>query len=282
MEARFPDYLDDPHFHLLVQDIRSPLPESLSFTYMINGASNAHPAAYARDPVGTIFINIEGLHSLLSHAANHGTRRVLEVTSIEVYGQNRGDAEAFTEDYCGDLDCNTVRAGYPESKRVCEALCQAYRAQKGISVVIARLARTFGPTMLMSDTKAISQFIKKGMAGENIVLKSAGTQLYTYTYVADAVSGIISCICDGKDGEAYNICSVRNEITLAGLAHKIADICGVDVVFDIPDATEKAGYSTATKALMDDIKAHEQMGYNAYYNMTEGLTRAINLLKSLT
>ena len=164
---------------------------------------------------------------------------------------------------------------------MCEALCQAYRAQKGISVVIARLARTFGPTMLMSDTKAISQFIKKGMAGENIVLKSSGTQLYTYTYVADAVSGIISCICDGKDGEAYNICSVRNEITLADLAHEIASACEVDVVFDIPDALEKAGYSTATKALMDDSKAHEQMGYNARFNMAEGLTRTISLLKSM-
>lgn len=31
--------------------------------------------------------------------------------------------------------------------------------------------------MVMSDTKAISQFIKKGIAGEDIVLKSAGMQI---------------------------------------------------------------------------------------------------------
>ena len=64
-----------------------------------------------------------------------------------------------------------MRAGYPESKRCGEALCQAYRAQNGLDVVILRFTRSYGPTMLMSDTKAISQFIKKGIAGEDIVLK---------------------------------------------------------------------------------------------------------------
>lgn len=32
---------------------------------------------------------------------------------------------------------------------------------KDLDVVIPRLTRSYGPTMLMSDTKAISQFIKK-------------------------------------------------------------------------------------------------------------------------
>lgn len=281
--ARFPKYMGDDLFCFHECDITHPLHDiDYKTDFIIHAASTTHPVAYASEPIDTITSNVAGTINLLDYGITHGLERFVMLSSVEVYGENRGDVDRFVESYCGYINCNTLRAGYPESKRLCEALCQAYRTQKGISVVIARLARTFGPTMLMSDTKAISQFIKKGMAGENIVLKSSGTQLYTYTYVADAVSGIISCICDGKDGEAYNICSVRNEITLAGLAHKIADICGVDVVFDIPDATEKAGYSTATKALMDDIKAHEQMGYNAYYNMTEGLTRAINLLKSLT
>ena len=58
-----------------------------------------------------------------------------------------------------------------------------------MDVVIPRFTRSYGPTMLKTDTKAISQFIKKAVDGENIVLKSAGTQYYSYTYVADAVAG---------------------------------------------------------------------------------------------
>lgn len=36
-----------------------------------------------------------------------------------------------------------------------------YLLQKNMDIVIARLTRSYGPTMLMSDTKAIGQFIKK-------------------------------------------------------------------------------------------------------------------------
>lgn len=82
-------------------------------------------------------------------------------SSVEIYGQNRGDIDYFDEKYSGYIDCNTLRAGYPESKRLSEALCQAYISEKGIDYVAARLPRTYGPTMLMSDTKALSQFIKK-------------------------------------------------------------------------------------------------------------------------
>lgn len=105
----------------------------------------------------------------------------------------------FDEDYCGFINCNTLRAGYPESKRCGEALCQAYIRQKGLDIVIPRLTRSYGPTMLMSDSKAVSQFIKKGLAGEDIVLKSKGNQYYSYTYVADAVSGA-DCPAEGQDG----------------------------------------------------------------------------------
>jgi nucleoside-diphosphate-sugar epimerase len=54
-----------------------------------------------------------------------------------------------------------MRAGYPESKRCGEALCQAYIRQKGMDVVIPRFTRSYGPTMLDTDTKAISRFSRK-------------------------------------------------------------------------------------------------------------------------
>ncbi len=89
----------------------------------------------------------------------------------KIYGENRGDVEKFTEDYCGYIDCNTLRAGYPEGKRVSESLCQAYSAKHHLDIVIPRLCRTFGPTMLLSDSKASSQFILNTVHGEDIVLK---------------------------------------------------------------------------------------------------------------
>lgn len=276
---RFDRWWKDPHFVFVSCDINRGIDLDVqTVDYVFHAASNTHPVAYATDPIGTIITNIIGTNNLLSFAAEHGTSRVLFASSVEVYGENRADQEYFTEDYCGYIDCNTLRAGYPESKRAGEALCQAYIRQKGLDVVIPRLARTYGPTMLMSDTKALSQFIKKGIAGEDIVLKSAGTQLFSYTYVADAVSAVLYCLFHGQCGEAYNVADTASDITLRDLAGIIADCVGTKVVFDLPDATESAGYSKATKAIMDSRKLRS-IGWSARYDMRTGLEQTLRILK---
>ena len=128
--------------------------------------------------------------------------------------------------------------------------------------------------MLMSDTKAISQFIKKGIAGEDIVLKSAGNQYYSYQYVADSVT-VLLC---GESGEAYNIAEERSDMTLKAIATVIAGINGKKVVFEIPDGIEAAGYSTATKARLDGSKL-AGLGWKPQYNIKEGIERTISILK---
>lgn len=276
---RFAHYWDDTNFVFLSCDINSGIDIEVSIVdYVIHAASNTHPVAYSTDPIGTVTTNIVGTYNLLEFATNHQCKRFVFVSSVEVYGENRGDCEKFTEEYCGYIDCNTLRAGYPESKRAGEALCQAYIKQKEMDIVIPRLSRVYGPTMLMSDTKAISQFIKKGIAGEDIVLKSAGTQLYSYSYVADAVTGILYTLCKGKKGEAYNVSDENSDITLKDLTAIVAQISDTKVVFEIPDETENAGYSKATKALLDNTKL-KALGWKSYYGMKVGLERTIQILK---
>ena len=221
---RFGERSQHPLFAFIPYDINKPFvrDDLGKVGYILHLASNTHPLQYSTDPIGTITTNIIGLQNMLEFACAHGAERLAFASSNEIYGENRGDRELFDEGYCGYIDCNTLRAGYPESKRCGEALCQAYISQKGLDVCIPRLTRSYGPTMLMSDTKAISQFIRKGIAGEDIVLKSAGTQYYSYTYVADAVSGLLTVLLKGKCGEAYNIADEKSDIMLKDLAGLIA------------------------------------------------------------
>jgi nucleoside-diphosphate-sugar epimerase len=132
--------------------------------------------------------------------------------------------------------------------------------------------------MRMNDTKAISQFIKKGIRGEDIVLKSAGNQYYSYQYVADSVSGLLWILLCGKSGEAYNIADEKSDITLKDLAEYIASLNGRKVIFEIPDVTEAAGYSKATKARLDGSKL-KALGWEPKYDIYSGIERTIKMLK---
>lgn len=279
-KVRFAKWANDPQYIFIPYDINKPLnrPDLGTIDYVLHMASNTHPMQYSTDPIGTITTNIIGVQNMLEFAVEHHTTRFAFTSSNEIYGENRGDVEMFKEDYCGYINSNTMRAGYPESKRCGEALCQAYKVQKGLDVVIPRPTRSYGPTMLMTDTKAISQFIKKGVSGEDIVLKSAGTQYYSYTYVADAVSGLLYILLKGENGEAYNIADERSDIMLKDLAAVIANIAGRKVVFENPDAVEAAGYSTATKARLDGSKL-KNLGWSAKYDIQSGMERTIQVLK---
>lgn len=277
-KERFAEYWECDHFRYISCDVNEPIPECGPADYIIHAASNTHPLQYSKDSIGTVTANIMGTKNLLDYASTHQTKRFCFLSSVEIYGENRGDVERFDEEYLGYINCNTLRAGYPESKRAGETLCNAYNQTYHLDYVIPRLSRVYGPTMLLSDSKAIAQFMKKAAAGEDIILKSAGSQLYSYTYVLDAAAGIFTVLLDGECGKAYNISDMESEVTLRQITEWLAQDNGTNVVYEIPDAAEQAGYSTATKALLDTAEIMK-LGWKPQIHMREGLRTTVDSLK---
>lgn len=280
-QRRFNEYWDNDNFHYTRCDITQSLHIAgiEQADYCFHAASNTHPRAYAEDPIGTVLANVYGLKNFLDFAHSHSCKAFLFASSNEIYGENRGDTDSFSEEYCGYIDCNTLRAGYPESKRVGESLCQAYIHQKGMNIIIPRFTRSFGPTMLMNDSKAISQFIKNALTGDDIVLKSNGKQYYSFTYVADAVSGMLTCLFFGKNGEAYNISNHQCDTTLLDLANLIAQLASTKVVFETTtDKTEQSGYSVVTRAILNSSKL-QQLGWVPKFNLETSLQHTLTILR---
>lgn len=275
-KARLGEYFDNEQFHFIEQDVRQPLPSLLDVDFIVPLASNTHPMAYSQYPIETIEINVKGAEYALQKAVECGAT-LLYPSTVEVYGNARGE-DVFTEDYTGKLNLSNARSCYTESKRVSEAMCQSYISEKGAKVKIVRLSRIFGPTMLISDTKASSQFIIKALNGEDIVLKSDGKQYFSYTYVADAVSAMLYVLLHGENGVAYNISNEACNVRLKEFASLCAKWAGKDIVFDLPSDVERKGFSVAMKAVLDNTKI-KSIGWAPQYNIKDALMRTLSILK---
>ncbi len=249
--------------------------------YVIHAASNTSPTDYATKPIATMRTNIIGTDRLLAHFCNKNITRFMFCSSVEAYGQNNGDVDEFNEDYSGYVNCNTLRAGYPSAKRASESLCNAYAEEyKAFDFVIARIGRIYGPTVIPGDAKAPTQFIMNAVHGENIVLKSAGTQEFSYGYVGDCATAMLYILAKGAKGEAYNIADPKSRVLLREFAENCALAGGTSLIAGEPTAAEKAGYSKITKAVMNTDKL-SALGWDAKYNVRDGVLRTVNYLKEL-
>lgn len=278
IEERFAEYMDSPYFKFIVWDVNCPLDFPIHADYVIHAASNTHPKAYAMDPIGSIMTNLLGLRNILDFAHKFQAKRVMFLSSVEIYGKAYHEDDVFTEDYCGYIDCNTLRAGYPEGKRAGEALCQAYIETYGMDIVIPRLSRVFGPTMQESDSKAMAQFIRNAVRGETIILKSEGKQRFSYCYAADAISGLFTVLLNGKCGEAYNIGQMDKVLSLREIAEVLGELAGNGVTIELPEQEEIKGFSTAVNAILDTEKIKGIL-WESKMDIISALQRTVEILK---
>ena len=107
---RLENYWKENKFQYVACDVNEKIPECGHVDYIIHAASNTHPLQYSQDSIGTITANVLGTKILLDYAIAHGAKQFCFLSSVEIYGENRGDVELFREDYLGFLDCNTMRA----------------------------------------------------------------------------------------------------------------------------------------------------------------------------
>lgn len=275
LQERFKSFLGSNQLHFVEQDVMQPFDDSITYDYIIHGASNADPRNYALYPVETMLINIEGAKNVLNYCKGHRNTRALLMSTFEVYG-NAGK-DIYAESDCGIVDLNMLRSCYPESKRCMEILTRCFVDEYGVNAVIGRLSSIYGPTMAKDDSKAHAQFIRNGLNGEDIVLKSKGEQKRTYCYVIDAVTGLLCILAKGERGEAYNIANEQSVVSIAEVAQTVANIAGTKVIMQLPDELERKGYSTSQNCILDNTKL-KMLGWNGKYGINRGLNECITIL----
>lgn len=273
---KFEDYMDLDRISFMVGDVTEPITSEQHADYIIHCASNAAPDQYAADPVGTIKTNVFGTTNLLEYAKRTKAHKFLYVSTIEVYGKTE-NLETIGEEDFGYISSSVLRSCYPESKKCCENLTICFGNQYGIDVSIGRLSYIYGAGMSKTDSKVCALFARKVAAGEDIVLKSEGKQLRSYTYVSDAITGLLTVLTEGESGEAYNIASSTSRITIVDMARQYCSLFpekGSHVKFDLPGDYEKTAFSFIANAVLDSTKL-EKLGWKGQVSLEEGLKYAV-------
>lgn len=225
-------WFSQDNFCFIEHDVTDTCHLKEKIDYIIHAASPAYPAVFVRYPVETMTANFIGTLNMLK-LAEEKKARFLFVSSGEVYGEI--DKSIKCEQDYGYIDSMQPRACYPNSKRAAETLCSAYSDEYGIDAVVVRLSHVYGPTMTESDNRVSSEFIRKAKLGQSITMRSTGTIERSYTYVLDAVTGIICALHNGKSGEAYNIADENKVVSIRQLAEITAKTGNVSFTTDIPD-----------------------------------------------
>ena len=252
-----------------------------SVDYIVHLASPTSSKYFTEKPVDTMMANIEGTRTLLELARLHHVRKYVGLSTMEVYGSPK-KGHKVKENEVGAFETMNARNSYPVAKIACEALCNSYYTQHGVSAVIMRATQTFGPGVRYDDGRVFAQFMRCAVENTDIVLRSAGLTERSYLYTADAVSAILVSLLKGKPGQAYTVANPDTYCSIKDMAQMVAnEISGgnIKVVFDIAEDIESLGY--AGTLYMDlDVKKIKELGWSPNVALKAMFERMIEGTKS--
>lgn len=281
-ERIFQDCLENPYLHIVVQDVTNPIELDAPMQYIIHAASQASPKYYGVDPVGTITANVEGTVNTLELARKDKSLGYLFFSSGAVYGVFDTPRYNVENEY-GLVDPLRVRSCYEQSKRQGENLCACYNYQYQTHAKIVRPFHTYGPGMTLDDGRVFADFTKNILDHHDIVLRSKGDAVRAFCYITDATVAFFKVLLDGEDGEAYNVGSQANSLSIKQLAETLVNLypeLGLKVRIEmLEDDLRTVKMKSPLSVSVPDITKLKSLGFTPTISVAEGFRRTIESFK---
>ncbi len=278
LEERF-DIASTGNIFAVDYDATKEIDFNFKSDFIIHGASNASPDKYVKEPVDTMLSNFFGMHNILKYAFQTNAQKTIYISSSEVYGKTATELPILETDY-GFSDILAVRSSYTSSKRATETLCVSFAEQYGVPVSIVRPGHIYGPTATSKDNRISSAFAMAAARGDDLVMKSAGSQMRSYCYSVDCASAILWAALFGENGEAYNISNKNSIITIKQMAEKLAQSGNVILHQAVADAEAKKQFNPMDNSSLNSEKL-EALGWKGLFDADVGLSHTVQILREL-
>ena len=207
------------NFHFVNHNVSEFIELDGDLDYILHFASPASPIDYLELPIQTLKVGALGTHNALGVAKAKNATFLLASTS-EVYGDPLVHPQP--EEYWGNVNPIGPRGVYDEAKRFAEAITMAYHRTHGVNTKIVRIFNTYGPRMRINDGRAIPNFLKQALTGDDLTIYGNGSQTRSFCYVSDLVEGIYRLLMSDQH-EPVNIGNPV-EMTIQQMADKILQV----------------------------------------------------------
>jgi dTDP-glucose 4,6-dehydratase len=236
--------------------------------YVVNFAAKTFVDHSLKDSTPFIQSNIIGAHNLMEDATRYGVKRVVIISTDEVYG------EILEGKYKEDAMLNP-RNPYSWTKASTDLNAIWRFNTYQFPVIITRTENNFGP--FQHRQKVFPVFVRKALEGKLLPIYGDGLHVRCWLYVDDHCSAIWHLLNNGEIGQIYHVAGEQElkNIELAQLILRILD-CSDDQIEFIEDFNIRPGHDR--RYALDTTKIRS-LGWKPQYDLEERITYTVNWYK---
>ncbi|PNU25242.1 dTDP-glucose 4,6-dehydratase [Bacillus stratosphericus] len=271
--ASHPDEMDEllklSHFRFIQGDItlQYELDQAFDEVYdaIIHFAAESHVDRSIESAEPFIQTNVLGTYRMLEAVLKGKAKKLIHISTDEVYGDLEPDDPAFTEQT--PLSPNNP---YSASKASSDLLVKSYIHTHQLPAMITRCSNNYGP--YQHEEKLIPTIIRKAVNGKKIPIYGDGRQIRDWLYVEDHARAVKKVLENGTAGQVYNI-GGGNEKTNLDLTKTILSQLGIshDQIAFIQD---RKGHDR--RYAIDASKLKGELGWTQETSFEEGIEKTIN------
>ena len=170
------------------------------------------------------------------------------------------------------------RNSYSIGKRAAETLCVSYADEYGVEAVIVRPGHIYGPTASPTDNRVASAWSYAAARGEDIVMKSDGSQIRSYCYCLDCASAILTVLLKGANCSAYNISNPKSIVSIKEMAEILSKKAGASIKIELPTEKEQKGFNPMLNSSLDSSNL-ENLDWKGLFDAQTGFFHTVEILK---
>jgi UDP-glucose 4-epimerase len=229
----------------------------------------AIPFSYVA-PRSYVETNVIGTLNVLEAARRHGTSRVVNTSTSEVYG---------TPESVPITEAHPLRGQSPYSatKISADKMCESYALSFGTPVTVLRPFNTFGPRQ--SARAVIPTVLSQLLAGADELRLGDLSPKRDFTYVTDTADGFVrAALTDVAPGTVIQLGTGRTD-SIGDIVQLCRTVTGSDAKVVTEAERIRPEASEVQVLLSDPTLAHELLGWAPTVSLEEGLARTAEWLR---